>query len=203
MTKLDITWDDILDAQINDTNYILVGAGIGKFNNSDDGGWGAIGQQKRWHDYKHNNLTPETTSMYDNQLGDENRAFVSVKGAIGKVIKFDTNNYDCKCELDRIRLETGVELVSIRKGSRVYFFAEVNKVVLDRGYHKFGVEAYLKANAHGDGNFGGNAYGGVYYDYKGFRIKTGFNQPVGNDNEEFFEFTDDNPIWVLSIEKRF
>ncbi|WP_412474248.1 hypothetical protein [Halobacteriovorax sp. YZS-1-1] len=204
VTKLDITWDDILDAQMYDNkSYILVGAGIGKFNNSDDGGWGAIGQQRRWHVYKHNNLTPETTSMYDNQLGDTNDVFVTAKAAIGKVVKLDTNQYDCKCELDRITLETGVELVSIRKGSRVYFLLEANKVLIERGSHRFGMELSLEGNAHGDGNFGGDAYGGVYYDYKGFRIKTGFSQGYGEENEEFFEYIDDDPIWMLSIEKRF
>jgi hypothetical protein len=203
VTRLDATWDNLLESQRDGKIYYLVGAGLGKFNNSDDSGWGAIGQQRRWHVYKHNNLTPETTSMYDNQFGDLNETFFTSKVAIGKVIAFDERMADCQCEINRIKIEAGAEYVSIRNGSKTYLYVGIDKPIVSYGNHDFGVNFDNKINFHQSGDKELRTYGGIYYKYGSFKIKTGFTKKTGENNLDFYEYTDDNDIWMLEVEKKF
>ena len=205
VTRLEVTWDNVLAEQDSGKVYYLVGGGIGKINNSDDSGWGAAGQQRRWHDYKHNNLTPETTAMYDNQYGDENRAFGTVRAAMGKIVKFDDSMGDCQCEINRVKVEAGAEYISVRQGSNVYLLVGVDKTLfnLDNRF-AVGVNFDNKATVYQNGSRDLKTFGGVYIKAGNWVIKTGATKRFGDGNTEFFQFEndDDTPIWMLSVEKK-
>jgi hypothetical protein len=122
VSRLDVTWDDLFESQRQGKAYYAFGTGVGYINNSHDDGWGAAGQQRRWHDYKHNELTPETTPMYDNQYGDVASGFLIAKAAIGKSVKFHPEEKDYHCELNSIKVEAGVDLITIKMDQRPTFF---------------------------------------------------------------------------------
>ena len=203
MTKLDISWDNVLESQDKGTVYYLIGGGVGRINDSDDSGWAGVGQQRRWHVYKHNNLTPESTAMYDNEFGDTNKTFITAKAGIGKIVRLSGRTNGCQCEINRVRVEAGTELVSIKKGSKAYLFVGVDKSLVQYGNHSIGAEFNNTANIHASGDKEIKTYGGVYYKSKSFTIKTGFTKQTGDQNNDFYKYTDDDNIWSLEIRKDF
>lgn len=204
VTRATITWDNLLSSQDSGKTYYLVEAGIGNINNADDSGWGAAGLQRRWHDYKHNNLTPETTPLYDNEFGNTNKVFVSAKGGIGKTFQFDSADPDCNCELDSVRVEAGVEFITIRRGSRAYLFLGIDKVAMRYGKNqKLGLELNTTINAYASGDVGSNSFVGIKNSGKKWTIRTGFDIPSGEQNNSLIKYSDDDPIWTIRFERKF
>jgi hypothetical protein len=203
ITKLDVNWDNVLESQDKGTVYYLIGGGIGRINDSDESGWAGAGQQRRWHDYKHHELTPESTDLYSNQLGDSNKTFVTAKAGIGKVVRLSGLTNGCQCEINRVRVEAGTELMSVKKGSKAYLFVGVDKSIIQYGNHSFGAEFNNTANLHASGDKEVKTYGGLYYRSKSFSVKTGFTKQTGSQNVDFYKYTDDDNIWSLEIRKEF
>ncbi len=196
VTTVKVSVDNILARK---KFYYVAGVGIGKVNDMDDTGWNAAGQQQRWHDYKHNNLTPETTAMYANQYGDTNEIFGSVKGAVGKIIALSDSLRDQRYEVNQIKLESGAEFISVNNGSNVYFLVEVDRSLIDIGDHS--VSAYAGANgiAYASGDKEVLYGGGVNYKSRTFAIATGWKFRSGQSNQDFYKYQDNDPIWSFSI----
>jgi len=205
VTRLDLTWDNILAAQELGKTYYILGVGIGRVNDMDDSGWGGVGQQRRWHDYKHNNLTPESTSMYASQFGSTNETFLTVQGAIGKSIKFNSAQKDCNCELDRIKLEAGAEILMIKNGSKVYALIGIDKTVARFGENQsIGVIFNNTVDVYSSDAVELKTFAGVRYGGKNWLVKTGLESSVGNKNQLFLKYDDDDDaIWSLTLQKRF
>ncbi len=200
VTRFNVTWDNILASQDRGKIYYLMGAGIGRINDMDDSGWGGAGQQRRWHDYKHNNLTPESTPMYDNQYGDTNELFLTGKVGAGKIIRFDNSMTNCQCEVNRIKVEAGAEVFTISKGSRVYVFVGVDKSLIRYKKHSIGVEFNNLVNFYATGDTQLRTFGGLYYRYGRFILRTGFTKKMGDHNNEFYKYEDDDDIWMIQLE---
>lgn len=203
ITEYKITWDNLLANQDNGKVYYLVGAQFGEVNDMDDSGWGAVGQQRRWHVFKNGELTPETTPTYLNKFGTTQENYYGITAAAGKIIKFDDSMGNCQCEVNRIKIEAGTELVSVDHGSKAYMFIGVDKTLLRYGKNS-SVGALLdnKASLYSNGTKNIKTFGGLYIKSGSWTTKTGFTKTFGDENDDFFKYTDDDTMWMLSIEKR-
>ncbi|MGE3610563.1 MAG: hypothetical protein AB7I27_13315 [Bacteriovoracaceae bacterium] len=202
ISTLKVSRDDVFNKVKTGRPYYVVGAGIGLMNDEKSTGAGAIGQQTAWHDYKHHNLTPETTPLYNNQPGTTHESFLTVKGAVGKVIAFDERMENCQCEVDLIKIEGGGEVVSIRKGSHVYFMIEADKSLLKLKNNSLGVTGRYKVTAHESGDQETQSFIGVRYNRPNLTIESGFNHRQGDYNQDFVKYDDRDSIWNLSVEYR-
>lgn len=201
ISSVKVTWDDLFNKIDSDQLYYVIGAGIGLKNDKKDSGILAMGHQKVWHKFKHDKLTPDETEIYDNQPGDTYEPYVSVTAAIGRVVSFSDKMRECACEIDRFKVQGGVEVLSIRQGSRIYFLAAVNKSVLTIAGRNLSVEAEVEANQYGDGNRDVRKTVGVRYTGRKWSAKTGFTFISGSQNQDFLQYVDKDPIWSLLVER--
>lgn len=200
ITTIKVERDDVFNSIETGKPYYVVGAGIGLMNDKDEKGFMAVGQQTAWHDYKHHNLTPDTTPLYDNQPGNTYDGFLSAKAAVGKVITFNDQMKDCQCEIDLIKVEGGTELISLRKGSNVYFMVEADKSLLKFGKNSIGIKGSVKGVAHENGDEELQSFTGIRFDRPNLNIETGFTHREGNYNKDFVSYDDKDSIWSLSVE---
>lgn len=201
VSHLRVQTSDIYDTIGKDKKYLVVGVGVGLMNDRDETGVLAVGQQTAWHDYKHNNLTPEQTPMYANVPGNTNKVFGSAKVAVGKVVTFNEDMQKCGCEINRLKIEYGAEVYSIQEGSNVYFLIAYNQKVAEVANVNFYVDLENKVTYHGD--WENETFLGVSARYKNFTVSTGMSYRQGNQNNDFFKFQDDDAIWTLRIKYQF
>lgn len=201
VSHLRVQRSNIYDTIGKDKRYYVVGVGVGLMNDTNDDGFLAAGQQTAWHDYKHHNLTPEDTPLYQNIPGSDNQYFVSGKVAVGKVVTFNEDMKDCGCEINRLKIEYGAEVYSIQSGSNVYFLMEYNQKVAELAGVDFYIDAGMKTTYHGD--FEQEFFLGVSAKYNNLTVSTGMSYRMGTQNNDFFKYEDEDPIWMLRVQYRF
>ncbi|MCX7009858.1 MAG: hypothetical protein NTY53_21890, partial [Kiritimatiellaeota bacterium] len=123
VSMLKLTWDNLFDVIDGRKIYYVAGVGIGLMNNERDSGFLAAGQQRAWHTFKHNHLTPDTTPIYANEYGDTYQYFPTAKLALGHAVAFSDQMRAYHCEADRFKIEGGAEFIDQSRGSYAYALA--------------------------------------------------------------------------------
>lgn len=200
ISTVKVKWDDLFNKVDSEKLYYVIGAGVGQKNNKDDSGFLAVAQQHAWHVAKHNYLTPTTTSIYQNIPGDTKSLYLSTLASVGKVVSFSNKMKDCMCEIDRLKVEGGAEVLSLRQGSRVFVLAAVNKSMMTAHNTNISVDAQVEANLYTGGNRDTKEFIGVQATRPGWSIKTGMTYVQGTQDVNFLQYVDQDPIWTLLVE---
>lgn len=201
VTTLKVQWDDEFN-QINSGKfYKIIGAGLGEQNDKDSNSPHGLFQQQKWHEAKHS-FTPDQTNIYKYVPGDKKQYYGSVTAALGKVITFNDKMKDCHCEIDRIKVEGGAELLSVHDGSRAYILAEVNHRIFQADETTTSLNAKIEASRYSDGNYDVKKTLGLQFDRRKWSFETGFTFISGPQNVQFLEHVDSEAIWYGRISRK-
>jgi len=204
LTNLNVNWDNVLSSDKSGKIHFVVGAGVLYINEKDERGWGAVGQQKRWHIYKHNELTPEITPIYDNQLGSTEEYTLMLTAAIGKTMALGNKEKIDLDEHDRAKIELGAELITVTNGSKAYLLLAIDKTILNiTEQQNIGLILNNLANFHYNGTLELKTFAGIRYSLKSVNISTGYTRSFGKQNTDLLKYVNDDDIWQLEIEKKF
>ena len=176
-----------------------LGIGLGKKNTDDDSGLGGVGQQKRWHDFKHHELTPETTALYDNQPREHRRYYGLIDASYAWV-------HDWKKGSDK-RYDT-IDTVTFRNLIRLSDYLPANYLKLhmqvEQGFARWysqrlstSLTTQLAMHAKGEVNWMITPAVQFYHAY--FSVSTGINRYFGEKNTALTEFEDPNNIWFMTL----
>lgn len=108
---------------------------------------------------------------------------------------------NCGCEINMLKLEYGAEVFTIQDGSNIYFLIEYNQKVAEIAKVNLYVDFRNQVSWHGD--WENETFLGVSARYKNLTISTGMSYRMGDQNNDFFKYQDDDAIWTLRIKYQF
>jgi hypothetical protein len=70
-------------------------------------------------------------------------------------------------------------------------------------HQQMGMIYQSQSNLHSSGDIEHRAYLGMRYGSETWALQTGFEKPMGSQNDAFYEYTDNDSIWSISVEKKY
>ncbi|MCY4045292.1 MAG: hypothetical protein OXE99_09450 [Cellvibrionales bacterium] len=194
ITEWRVRWSDIF-AEKETPYFNQLGLGLGRKNTRDDEGFGGVGQQRRWHHFKHHELTPTTTSMYANQKAGENHWYLIAHLAKGRSIAWAKDSM----VNGSATFILGLEAKTYWKGSTLSLQQRLEQSLVRSS---FGHLAFIMNNAlywHPKGQVEAMVAPGISMQVMGMQMDTGVKRYFGEPNQDFYQYLDDDDIWYIQV----
>jgi hypothetical protein len=194
ITEWRVRWSD--QFTLRKTPYFnWIGLGLGHINTRDDRGIAGIGQQRRWHDYKHHELTPTTTSMYVNQKGEGNDWYLIATFAKGQSISWLQDSFF----KGSATVIVGVDAKTHWQASNLTLETKLNQSLFFGALGQVSVLFKNTINLHAKGQIESILSPQLSIRLMSTQIVTGINRSFGESNRDFYQYIDDDDIWFMKV----
>lgn len=194
ITRWRVRWSD--QFALRTTPYFnSIGLGVGHINTLDDQGVAGIGQQRRWHHYKHHELTPTKTSMYVNQKGEGNRWYLIATFAKGRSIFWLQDSFF----KGSATVKLGVDAKTYWQASKLTLEKQLNQSLFYWALGQVSVRVENTINLYAKGQIESILSPQLSIRLMSTEIVTGINRSFGESNRDFYQYIDDDDIWFMKV----
>ena len=188
--------ENILKGLKEDKVYFIFEAGVGQYHNTKGNILGAAEQQQAFHDLI-------DASQYENLYGDTDVVKPLLRLGAGKHYKLSDLADRCNCEVDRLRVEAGLDVLTLAHGSQVYALFAVDKNLVFKENFLLGLFFDIEARYNSNYGLRTTRHSGVYYqnNENNFRVEVGiiYNDGDRNNPMALRGFYDDDPVLDISF----
>ena len=188
--------ENILKGLKEDKVYFIFEAGVGQYHNTKGNILGAAEQQQAFHDLIG---VPQDENLY----GDTDVVKPLLRLGAGKHYKLSDLADRCNCEVDRLRVEAGLDVLTLAHGSQVYALFAVDKNLVFKENFLLGLFFDIEARYNSNYGLRTTRHSGVYYqnNENNFRVEVGiiYNDGDRNNPMALRDYDDDEPVLDISF----
>lgn len=187
--------ENVLKGLKEDKVYFIFEAGVGQYHNQKGTIFGAAEHQQILHNLINKKLK--------NEYGNTNIIKPLLRVGAGKNWKFSNLVESCNCEIDRLRVEVGLDIFTLAHGSQMYTLFAIDKNLIFKKEFLLGLFFDIEALYNSNYGLRTKKRGGVYYqnNTKNFRVEVGVIYKDGDKNNPMAleVYDDDGPILDVSL----